>query len=129
MLLSDYETRRRLYFTALGNCHQVVPSRNDIFTNNRACRNMNRGEPHPQLVLPQDRVLRCHAVTLGVPLLFIRLGTHSSSGLDRHDTGVSGLSFEGKSHLFDKMSDALLQWCVDQLHHKFGLEACEDIVQ
>uniref|UniRef100_A0A1A7YS65 Activating signal cointegrator 1 n=1 Tax=Iconisemion striatum TaxID=60296 RepID=A0A1A7YS65_9TELE len=27
------------------------------------------------------------------------------------------------------MSDALLQWCVDQLHHKFGLEACEDIVQ
>lgn len=26
------------------------------------------------------------------------------------------------------MSDALLQWCVDQLHHKFGLEACEDIV-
>lgn len=37
------ETRRRLYFTALGNCHQVVPSRNYIFTNNRACRNMNRG--------------------------------------------------------------------------------------
>ncbi|XP_029354797.1 activating signal cointegrator 1 [Echeneis naucrates] len=27
------------------------------------------------------------------------------------------------------MSDALLQWCVDQLHHQFGLEACEDIVQ
>ncbi|KAF3832914.1 hypothetical protein F7725_026579 [Dissostichus mawsoni] len=27
------------------------------------------------------------------------------------------------------MSEALLQWCVDQLHHKFGLEACEDIVQ
>lgn len=27
------------------------------------------------------------------------------------------------------MSDALLQWCVDQLHHKFGLEACDDIVQ
>ncbi|CAK6973602.1 activating signal cointegrator 1 [Scomber scombrus] len=27
------------------------------------------------------------------------------------------------------MSDALLQWCVDQLHHKFGLEASEDIVQ
>ncbi|XP_044063187.1 activating signal cointegrator 1 isoform X2 [Siniperca chuatsi] len=27
------------------------------------------------------------------------------------------------------MSDALVQWCVDQLHHKFGLEACEDIVQ
>ncbi|XP_040899900.1 activating signal cointegrator 1 [Toxotes jaculatrix] len=27
------------------------------------------------------------------------------------------------------MSDALLQWCVDQLHHKFGLEACEDIVK
>ncbi|XP_041796020.1 activating signal cointegrator 1 [Chelmon rostratus] len=27
------------------------------------------------------------------------------------------------------MSDALLQWCVDQLNHKFGLEACEDIVQ
>ncbi|CAJ1049297.1 activating signal cointegrator 1 [Xyrichtys novacula] len=27
------------------------------------------------------------------------------------------------------MSDALLQWCVDQLHHKFGLEACEEIVQ
>lgn len=26
------------------------------------------------------------------------------------------------------MSDALLEWCVDQLHHKFGLEACEDIV-
>ncbi|XP_023282500.1 activating signal cointegrator 1 [Seriola lalandi dorsalis] len=26
------------------------------------------------------------------------------------------------------MSDALLHWCVDQLHHKFGLEACEDIV-
>lgn len=22
-----------------------------------------------------------------------------------------------------------MQWCVDQLHHKFGLEACEDIVQ
>nr|XP_029513514.1 activating signal cointegrator 1-like [Oncorhynchus nerka] len=27
------------------------------------------------------------------------------------------------------MSDALLQWCVDQLHHNFGLEASEDIVQ
>ncbi|XP_034536828.1 activating signal cointegrator 1 isoform X2 [Notolabrus celidotus] len=27
------------------------------------------------------------------------------------------------------MSEALLQWCVDQLNHKFGLEACEDIVQ
>lgn len=27
------------------------------------------------------------------------------------------------------MSEALLQWCVDQLHHKFGLEASEDIVQ
>ncbi|XP_029284646.1 activating signal cointegrator 1 [Cottoperca gobio] len=27
------------------------------------------------------------------------------------------------------MSEALLQWCMDQLHHKFGLEACEDIVQ
>ncbi|XP_028258315.1 activating signal cointegrator 1 [Parambassis ranga] len=27
------------------------------------------------------------------------------------------------------MSEALLQWCVDQLHHKFGLEACEDIVK
>ncbi|KAF6719058.1 Activating signal cointegrator 1 [Oryzias melastigma] len=27
------------------------------------------------------------------------------------------------------MSDALLQWCVDQLHHKFGLDASEDIVQ
>ncbi|KAG7221754.1 hypothetical protein INR49_029137, partial [Caranx melampygus] len=27
------------------------------------------------------------------------------------------------------MSDALLRWCVEQLHHKFGLEACEDIVQ
>ncbi|KAM3877415.1 activating signal cointegrator 1 [Diretmus argenteus] len=25
--------------------------------------------------------------------------------------------------------DALLRWCVDQLHHSFGLEACEDIVQ
>uniref|UniRef100_A0A7N6F7L3 ASCH domain-containing protein n=1 Tax=Anabas testudineus TaxID=64144 RepID=A0A7N6F7L3_ANATE len=31
--------------------------------------------------------------------------------------------------LVGKMSDALLQWCVDQLHHKFGLEACEDIVK
>lgn len=27
------------------------------------------------------------------------------------------------------MSDALLRWCVDQLHQTFGLEACEDIVQ
>ncbi|XP_041849448.1 activating signal cointegrator 1 [Melanotaenia boesemani] len=27
------------------------------------------------------------------------------------------------------MSEALLQWCVDQLHHKFGLEACDEIVQ
>ncbi|XP_074522685.1 activating signal cointegrator 1 [Halichoeres trimaculatus] len=27
------------------------------------------------------------------------------------------------------MSEALLRWCVDQLHHQFGLEACEDIVQ
>ncbi|XP_029936754.1 activating signal cointegrator 1 isoform X1 [Myripristis murdjan] len=27
------------------------------------------------------------------------------------------------------MSDALLKWCVDQLHQHFGLEACEDIVQ
>ncbi|XP_071778576.1 activating signal cointegrator 1 [Centroberyx gerrardi] len=27
------------------------------------------------------------------------------------------------------MSDALLRWCVDQLHRNFGLEACEDIVQ
>ncbi|XP_013857025.1 activating signal cointegrator 1 [Austrofundulus limnaeus] len=27
------------------------------------------------------------------------------------------------------MSTDLLQWCVDQLHHKFGLEACEDIVK
>ncbi|CAB1338971.1 unnamed protein product [Coregonus sp. 'balchen'] len=27
------------------------------------------------------------------------------------------------------MSDALLRWCVDQLHHNFGLEASEDIVQ
>uniref|UniRef100_A0A8C7ZZJ6 Activating signal cointegrator 1 n=1 Tax=Oryzias sinensis TaxID=183150 RepID=A0A8C7ZZJ6_9TELE len=27
------------------------------------------------------------------------------------------------------MSDPLLQWCVDQLHHKFGLDASEDIVQ
>ncbi|XP_069021750.1 activating signal cointegrator 1 [Embiotoca jacksoni] len=26
------------------------------------------------------------------------------------------------------MSEALLHWCVDQLNHKFGLEACEDIV-
>ena len=28
-----------------------------------------------------------------------------------------------------EMSDALLSWCVDQLHHKFGLEACDDIVR
>ncbi|KAG7283778.1 hypothetical protein CRUP_034402 [Coryphaenoides rupestris] len=27
------------------------------------------------------------------------------------------------------MSDALLSWCVDQLHHKFGLEVCDDIVR
>uniref|UniRef100_A0A3P8Z4E9 Activating signal cointegrator 1 n=1 Tax=Esox lucius TaxID=8010 RepID=A0A3P8Z4E9_ESOLU len=27
------------------------------------------------------------------------------------------------------MSDALLRWCVDQLHHNFGLEANDDIVQ
>lgn len=27
------------------------------------------------------------------------------------------------------MSEALLQWCVDQLHHKFELEADEDIVR
>ncbi|KAL1007676.1 hypothetical protein UPYG_G00090070 [Umbra pygmaea] len=27
------------------------------------------------------------------------------------------------------MSDALLRWCVDQLHHNFGLEASEDIIQ
>uniref|UniRef100_A0A3Q3S910 Activating signal cointegrator 1 n=1 Tax=Mastacembelus armatus TaxID=205130 RepID=A0A3Q3S910_9TELE len=27
------------------------------------------------------------------------------------------------------MSDALLQWCVDQLHHMFGLDACDDIVK
>lgn len=27
------------------------------------------------------------------------------------------------------MSDTLLRWCVDQLHHNFGLEASEDIVQ
>lgn len=27
------------------------------------------------------------------------------------------------------MSEALLQWCVDQLHQQFGLEACEDIVR
>ncbi|XP_072236203.1 activating signal cointegrator 1 [Leuresthes tenuis] len=27
------------------------------------------------------------------------------------------------------MSEALLQWCADQLHYKFGLEACEEIVQ
>ncbi|KAG7483275.1 activating signal cointegrator 1 [Solea senegalensis] len=27
------------------------------------------------------------------------------------------------------MSDSLLQWCVDQLHQQFGLEACEDIVK
>ncbi|XP_039979229.1 activating signal cointegrator 1 isoform X2 [Xiphias gladius] len=27
------------------------------------------------------------------------------------------------------MSDALLRWCADQLHLKFGLEACEDIVK
>uniref|UniRef100_A0A8P4G5J8 Activating signal cointegrator 1 n=1 Tax=Dicentrarchus labrax TaxID=13489 RepID=A0A8P4G5J8_DICLA len=30
---------------------------------------------------------------------------------------------------FLKMSEALLRWCVDQLHHKFGLEASEDIVR
>ncbi|XP_008335293.1 activating signal cointegrator 1 isoform X2 [Cynoglossus semilaevis] len=28
-----------------------------------------------------------------------------------------------------RMSDALLQWCLDQLHHQFGLEACEDIIK
>ncbi|XP_029980505.1 activating signal cointegrator 1 isoform X2 [Sphaeramia orbicularis] len=27
------------------------------------------------------------------------------------------------------MSEALVEWCADQLHHKFGLEACEDIVR
>ncbi|KAM6979503.1 activating signal cointegrator 1 [Aplochiton taeniatus] len=27
------------------------------------------------------------------------------------------------------MSDVLLRWCVDQLHHNFGLEDCEEIVQ
>lgn len=27
------------------------------------------------------------------------------------------------------MSDALFDWCVDQLYHRFGLEACEDIVK
>ncbi|KAF7667908.1 hypothetical protein LDENG_00041600, partial [Lucifuga dentata] len=27
------------------------------------------------------------------------------------------------------MSDALVRWCVDQLHHNFGLEVCEDIVK
>uniref|UniRef100_A0A3B4B1T5 Activating signal cointegrator 1 n=1 Tax=Periophthalmus magnuspinnatus TaxID=409849 RepID=A0A3B4B1T5_9GOBI len=27
------------------------------------------------------------------------------------------------------MSEALFEWCVDQLHHRFGLEACEDIVK
>ncbi|XP_066557826.1 activating signal cointegrator 1 [Amia ocellicauda] len=27
------------------------------------------------------------------------------------------------------MSDSLLRWCVDQLNHKFGLEASDDIVQ
>ncbi|KAL2088449.1 hypothetical protein ACEWY4_015348 [Coilia grayii] len=27
------------------------------------------------------------------------------------------------------MSEALLRWCVDQLHNNFGLEACDDIVQ
>lgn len=27
------------------------------------------------------------------------------------------------------MSEALVEWCVDQLHHKFGLEASEDIVR
>ncbi|XP_056134864.1 activating signal cointegrator 1 isoform X2 [Lampris incognitus] len=27
------------------------------------------------------------------------------------------------------MSEDLLRWCVDQLHHNFGLELCEDIVQ
>lgn len=27
------------------------------------------------------------------------------------------------------MSEQLLQWCVEQLHQKFGLEACEEIVQ
>ncbi|XP_072320998.1 activating signal cointegrator 1 [Eucyclogobius newberryi] len=27
------------------------------------------------------------------------------------------------------MSEALFDWCVDQLHHRFGLEACEDIVK
>lgn len=27
------------------------------------------------------------------------------------------------------MSDALFEWCVDQLHHRFGIEACEDIVK
>uniref|UniRef100_A0A3P8RZ78 Activating signal cointegrator 1 n=1 Tax=Amphiprion percula TaxID=161767 RepID=A0A3P8RZ78_AMPPE len=27
------------------------------------------------------------------------------------------------------MSEALLQWCVEQLHHQFGLEASEDIVR
>ncbi|XP_067105193.1 activating signal cointegrator 1 isoform X1 [Osmerus mordax] len=34
-----------------------------------------------------------------------------------------------KFSLHSIMSDALLRWCVDQLHHTFGLEACEDIVQ
>lgn len=51
-----------------------------------------------------------------------------SFGLTRQNR-IFGLSFERESVLFDKMSDALLQWCVDQLNHKFGLEACEDIVQ
>ncbi|KAM8877780.1 activating signal cointegrator 1 [Synchiropus picturatus] len=27
------------------------------------------------------------------------------------------------------MSEQLLQWCLDQLQHRFGLEACEDIVR
>lgn len=27
------------------------------------------------------------------------------------------------------MSSALFEWCVDQLHHRFGMEACEDIVK
>lgn len=39
------------------------------------------------------------------------------------------ISSDSLKSFFMRMSDVLLQWCLDQLHHQFGLEACEDIIK
>ncbi|KAJ7994677.1 hypothetical protein DPEC_G00251960 [Dallia pectoralis] len=62
--------------------------------------------------------------TLRAHLLFIRVTTGAAHIANQLEINV--LSNVVVSVI---MSDALLRWCVDQLHHNFELEASDDIVQ